>query len=67
VVAVSTVGYGDILPVTDTEMLYNGMVLLLGTAVFAYATGTVTSVMFSQSSSESKVKQRLSQMEEMMR
>jgi CRP-like cAMP-binding protein len=43
-VTVTTVGYGDILPVTDAEKLYTICITFVGTAVFAYINGEVAAL-----------------------
>ena len=67
VVAVSTVGYGDICPETFNEQIYAAVVLLLGTAVFAFTTGTVTAIVFDKSSGDAQLNEKMAQIEEMMR
>eukprot|EP01041_Mallomonas_annulata_P008584 gene8584-17711_t len=40
----TTVGYGDVVPVTLNERIYVSMILLLGAALFGYTVGTIGQV-----------------------
>ena len=40
----TTVGYGDILPQTDTERVYATLIMILGPTVFGYIVGSVGSI-----------------------
>ena len=45
VTTLTTVGYGDITPATNGEMLYTMMVMLLGVGVYGYVIGNVASLL----------------------
>ena len=42
IVTITTTGYGDVLPVTETERLFAIFVALLGAVVFSYSVGTIS-------------------------
>jgi len=44
---VSTVGYGDVLPVNHVERTYSVFVALIGVVIFAFAMGNITTLMAS--------------------
>lgn len=41
----STVGYGDFYPVSQNEMIYGSIVMLLGVAFFSYIMGVLFDIM----------------------
>ncbi|EKX41175.1 hypothetical protein GUITHDRAFT_74855, partial [Guillardia theta CCMP2712] len=42
---VSTLGYGDVLPVTNDERIYTVFTILIGVVVFAFSLGNITTLM----------------------
>jgi CRP-like cAMP-binding protein len=57
----STVGYGDITPVTSSEMMFAVFTEILGTCTFAYTAGTLSSVIM-----ESKLDPKVQEYNEKM-
>ncbi len=43
----TTVGYGDVSPVTPTEMVYTMGSMLVGCIIFAYTVGSISSLVAS--------------------
>lgn len=41
----TTVGYGDIVPVNTTELISCILIVLLSSAIFAYTLNTITTVL----------------------
>ena len=52
VTTISTVGYGDITPKTSKEIAFVMFLQLLGVIIFAYITGTITSILMNFSQRE---------------
>jgi len=44
VMTLTTIGYGDVVPRTDAERIYTIIIMFLGGAVYAYAVGSVCSI-----------------------
>jgi CRP-like cAMP-binding protein len=63
-VTVTTVGYGDILPVTDVEKLYTICITFLGTAVFAYINGEVAALASNKNREAQEYEAKRSEVEE---
>jgi hypothetical protein len=55
----TTVGYGDILPVTDTERLFVTFVMLVVIGFFGYVVGEMTTVFVDAASNGEMLQQRL--------
>ena len=52
IVTMSTVGYGDLFPVTGTGRLFGSLIIVVGVGVFGTLTGFLTNIFLSPSSSE---------------
>ena len=55
----TTVGYGDIIPITKTEKIYSMMSMLIGCGVFAYVIGSIGTVLSSRYDEEMIFKQKI--------
>jgi voltage-gated potassium channel len=55
----TTVGYGDILPVTDAERMFVTVVMLVGIGFFGYVVGEMTTVFVDAASNGEMLQQRL--------
>ena len=56
ITTITTVGYGDILPVTIFEKLYCSLVMIFGVFGFSFVTGSLTSILSNLDSSNAKTK-----------
>jgi flagellar motor component MotA len=52
IISITTMGYGDILPVTNEERLFVIFVAVVGAVVFSYTMGTLTQLVTSSSNAE---------------
>ena len=59
VITISTIGYGDVLPVTHTERIFCLISGLLGGIVFAFTLGNITSLISSNTGANLKFETRL--------
>jgi voltage-gated potassium channel len=68
VVTLTTVGYGDVFPVTPEGRLAGGALMILGITLFAAITGTITSFLIaSQGTTDDSPAARLRQLDELHR
>merc|ERR1740138_1613865 len=65
-VTVTTVGYGDIHPVTDGERTYAIFCTLVGSGVFAFFVGELTSLATTAHASERALEEKTNEVEELM-
>ncbi|EKX40720.1 hypothetical protein GUITHDRAFT_113250 [Guillardia theta CCMP2712] len=63
-VTLSTVGYGDITPCNEMEMMYTSAAMVLGSALFAYIVGSISTVAMSANNQDLKMKERVQVMQE---
>jgi hypothetical protein len=55
----TTVGYGDIIPLSEAEIAYTSFTLLVGGLVFGYMIGNVSAVIGAMSAHETMVQERM--------
>lgn len=60
----TTVGYGDIVPCNEMEMLFATAAMVVGSALFAYIVGNISSVVTSIKGQELKMKERMRELQE---
>ena len=60
----TTVGYGDIVPCNEMEMLFATSSMVVGSALFAYIVGNIASVVTSIKGQELKLKERMRELQE---
>jgi len=65
-VTVTTVGYGDILPVNDTERGFSIVMMFFGTAVFAFILGEMQSLVNKRRSTEVEFSHKMESVAEFM-
>lgn len=65
IVTLTTVGYGDIYPITDEGRLAGAALMILGITLFATITGTITSILVAERSSGSDVVSQLERLDAM--
>ena len=61
IISITTMGYGDIVPVTGPERVYCIIVALIGAIVFSYCMGTVTNLVMSQTGVAQAIAEKLQQ------
>ena len=66
VMTLTTIGYGDIKPVTAFERLFAILAMLLGSAMFAYVVGTMCSVVQGLSETELHFQSHMDRINEYM-
>jgi hypothetical protein len=55
----TTVGYGDIYPVTNFEKVFTMLTMLVSCGVFAYVVGSIETIVRRSSSIDSMFKERI--------
>lgn len=60
----TTVGYGDITPCNEMEILFSIASMVIGSAMFAYIVGNISSVVTNMKGQEIKLRQRLRELQE---
>ena len=63
----TTVGYGDITPITNWEKLFTMLSQLASCAVFAYVVGSIETIVKNSSSIESDFKQKILHVSQFMK
>jgi len=66
ITTLTTVGYGDLLPFTNDEIMLAVVVQFVGTMVFAYIMASITSVVSSEDVTAMLIKQKISELNEYM-
>jgi hypothetical protein len=59
IITISTMGYGDVLPVTSTERVFSVAVALIGAVVFSYSMGNITSLISQTAGADVKFDEKL--------
>lgn len=59
VITISTMGYGDVVPITHEERIFAVLCALLGACVFSYCMGNITSVITATTSVETMFEERI--------
>ncbi|MGF1492695.1 MAG: ion transporter [Microcoleaceae cyanobacterium] len=67
ITTLTTVGYGDITPENDVEIIFSLMVMFLGVAIYAFIIGNVASIMSSLNASQNHFREKLDQIQSYMR
>ena len=55
----TTVGYGDLTPVTEFEMLYAMLAMLISCGVFAYVVGSIETIVRQSNTIENEFKEKI--------
>uniref|UniRef100_A0A061QTN1 Potassium sodium hyperpolarization-activated cyclic nucleotide-gated channel protein n=1 Tax=Tetraselmis sp. GSL018 TaxID=582737 RepID=A0A061QTN1_9CHLO len=63
----TTVGYGDVTPLTNAEKIVSMFAMVVGVTIFAYFMGSTASLITTINSSETAVTQKISQMDDFLR
>ena len=58
-ISITTMGYGDIVPVTHSERIFCIVVALVGAVVFSYCMGTITSLVNSVTGADYRIAEKL--------
>mmetsp|Transcript_33473 Transcript_33473/g.76494 ORF Transcript_33473/g.76494 Transcript_33473/m.76494 type:complete len:170 (-) Transcript_33473:846-1355(-) len=67
ITTMTTVGYGDITPVTEVEYLFCIFQMLVGASLFAYVVGNMASLLGNIDSASTQLKEKLESVTEFMR
>lgn len=67
ITTMTTVGYGDITPATNLEMVFTVFVMFLGVSMYAFFIGNVTSVVANLDANKSHFREKLTQIQSYMR
>ena len=59
VTTITTVGFGDISPGTDSEMIFGVVVMICGVIAFSYATGSLSSLLQNLDNSTEKLNEKI--------
>ena len=66
VMTITTIGYGDVTPVTEAEQLVTCVCMLLGAFHFGYVIGTVGSILNSRNMKQQKFREKLNNLNQFM-
>jgi CRP-like cAMP-binding protein len=58
----TTIGYGDITPRTDSEMWFANLIMIMGTIFFAYTTASVSSILVTTDNDNSGLREKMSEL-----
>ena len=64
VTTITTVGFGDISPGTDVEMIFGVIVMICGVIAFSYATGSLSSLLTNLDNSTAKLNEKITVLNE---
>jgi hypothetical protein len=67
ITTLTTVGYGDIYPYTNSEIFLTATIQFIGTMAFAYITASIHSVVQSEDMTAMLIKQKITQLNEYMK
>jgi voltage-gated potassium channel len=67
ITTLTTVGYGDVFPVTDEGRLAGAALMIVGITLWAAITGTITSLLITSHSAEASVPEKIRQLDELHR
>lgn len=67
ITTLTTVGYGDIAPITEIERIFTLMVMFLGISMYAYTIGNVSSLISNLDADQARYRQKLDQIQIYMR
>lgn len=59
ITTITTVGYGDVLPITQQEQLFCSLIMIIGVIAFSFVTGSLTSILSNLDNSNAKVKYQM--------
>ncbi len=59
IITITTMGYGDVQPVTQAERVFAILVALIGAVVFSYCMGTISSLISQVTGADDKYKERV--------
>ena len=65
VTTVVTVGYGDITAISSGEKLIAVFLMLIGVIAFSYATGALSNIIANSDSTEAKLKEKMTTLNEL--
>lgn len=63
----TTVGYGDIVPVTSNEKIFGIIVMLLACCIFAYIMNSIGSIFVTMDQNEKNMRQKMGQANQFLR
>lgn len=66
ITTISTVGYGDVLPTNHSERTWTIIVMLVGSAIFAYIVGNISDVVMSKNAASQLSSEKLTAISEYM-
>lgn len=67
ITTLTTVGYGDITPTTEIEIIFTLMVMFLGISMYAYIIGNVSSLISNLDAAQARYREKLDQIQTYMR
>lgn len=67
ITTLTTVGYGDITPTTEIEIIFTLVVMFLGISMYAYIIGNVSSLISNLDASKARYREKLGQIQTYMR
>lgn len=67
ITTLTTVGYGDITPTTEIEIIFTLMVMFLGISMYAYIIGNVSSLISNIDAAQARYREKLNQIHAYMR
>ncbi|MDE5093467.1 MAG: ion transporter, partial [Trichodesmium sp. St11_bin5] len=67
ITTLTTVGYGDITPTTEIEIIFTLMVMFLGISMYAYTIGNVSSLISNLDAAQARYREKLHQIKTYMR